>query len=386
MRIKLDTSDDITRENTHVMMVFETDIMWGGANAAMYGGNLAFLRFYYDNSSSYAEAYTMPITADGKLTIKSHNGTSVATLDEDKWYNVRIEIIDNKSSLYLNGELISSASPFSSSNDMKITHVQFEPRAGTSIMSGLANENNVFDISFDNTFAARVAAANSRGYGKYANDETYASMVETYQNFTANTTATNSTATSNPNITAVHWTWTDKWTKLLSDIEGKYFEIGRNGSSAFGARPTFTVDKTEDVTDKTYKTVFETDVLWGEHNEALNGKTLSYIRLVVGGADTALIHVNVDSEGKLYFGSNGAAHAIAVGEWANLRIEIAKNTISVYVNGELAHTASSSAAMNTDSVQFEIRQATSINSTAPAEAGVFSLSLDNTFCVRVEDK
>ena len=172
----------------------------------------------------------------------------------------------------------------------------------------------------------------------------------------------------------------------MSDIEGKYFEIGRDSSSAFGARPTFTVDKTEDATDKTYKTVFETDVLWGAHNEALNGKTLSYIRLVVGGTDTALIHVNVDSEGKLYFGSNGAAHAIAVGEWANLRIEIAKNTISVYVNGELAHTASSSAAMNTDSVQFEIRHANSINSTAPAEAGVFSLSLDNTFCARIEDK
>ena len=62
----------------------------------------------------------------------------------------------------------------------------------------------------------------------------------------------------------------------MSDIEGKYFEIGRDSSSAFGARPTFTVDKTEDATDKTYKTVFETDVLWGAHNEALNGKTLSW--------------------------------------------------------------------------------------------------------------
>lgn len=383
----IDKTEEITDKISR--NVFETDFMWAGGSAALNGRYIAFLRFYDDTSTTHAVNIQLYVNAEGKLYFDIAKDV---LLDVGTWYNLKF-VVDEYGSvnMYVNGTKVGSAGAFSTGRAKNATKVTIEPRNGSSI--GVSGSDNAYGFYLDNTFTARVNVLPQRGYGKYANDETYASKVETYQNFKAKTTA-DSTETSNPNITAVHWTWTDKWTKLLSDIEGKYFNIGRNGNSAFGARPIFTVDTTEDLTGKTCKTVFESDILWGAHNEALNGRNLGFIRLATASNTNAgTIYLYVSADGKLYFGtgSNKAIdYSIDVGEWANLRIEIVgTSTIKVYVNDELAYTdfgATAVTAENITSVQFEMRNPSSINSAAPAEAGVFSLSLDNTFCARVEDK
>ncbi len=387
---KIDQTEEITDGISK--NVFETDFMWAGGSAALNdcGQHIAFLRFYDDSSATFAVNIQLYVNAEGKLYF---DVAKDVLLDVGTWYNLKF-VVDEYGSviMYVNGTKVGSAAAFSSSRAKNATRVEIEPRGGSSI--GVSGNDNAYGFYLDNTMSARVNVLPQRGYGKYASDANYASMVEGYENFSASTTATNSTATSNPNITAVHWTWSDKWTKTLSDVEGKYFNIGRNGNSSFGARPIFTVDKTEDVTDKTSKIVFETDVLWGEHNDALNGMTLGYIRLATdSNTNAGTIYLYVSDDGKLYLGNSATQatdYSIDVGEWANLRIEIVGTaTIKVYVNDELAYTDSGAtdvSAENVTSVQFEIRHPNNINSAAPAEAGVFSLSLDNTFCARIEDK
>lgn len=124
--------------------VFETDIKWGGCNAASgaYPINVKF------SDGKNSPSIAMYVNADGDLYINK-NGVNL-TLHKGLWFNLRIEItyVSDTEAIfdwYLNGDKVGSfTNVFNAKN---ATWVQYEIR-GSQFCTG----NDVFNIAFDNVY------------------------------------------------------------------------------------------------------------------------------------------------------------------------------------------------------------------------------------------
>ena len=124
--------------------VFETDIKWGGCNAASgaYPINVKF------SDGKNSPSIAMYVNADGDLYINK-NGVNL-TLHKGLWFNLRIEItyVSDTEAIfdwYLNGDKVGSFTTVF--NVKNATWVQYEIR-GSQFCAG----NDVFNIAFDNVY------------------------------------------------------------------------------------------------------------------------------------------------------------------------------------------------------------------------------------------
>lgn len=336
--------------------VFETDIKWGGCNAASgaYPINLKF------NDGTNTVTYTMYVNANGDL-YTNKNGVN-ATLAKDLWFNLRIEITyvsDTEAtfSWYLNGTEVGSKNlAFNAKNS---NWVQFEIR-GSQYCAG----NDVFNISFDNVYTAPYHE-NYRGKGEY---------VSSAINFTDRT----SLPTVPYKITSLDGglkgnVGDENWTSILDNATDAYLDIGRNGGTT-NSTPLFWFAKDETAT--TY--VFETDIKWGGCNAAAWSNPMNIV--FSDGTNSLTYKMFTNAAGELYTNQNGVNATFATGFWYNLRVEITyvsdtEATFAWYLNGEAVGTYSATFnAKNATSIKFEIR-----GSQYCAGNDVFNISFDNVY-------
>ena len=336
--------------------VFESDIKWGGCNAASgaYPINLKF------NDGTNTVTYTMYVNANGDL-YTNKNGVN-ATLAKDLWFNLRIEITyvsDTEAtfSWYLNGTEVGSQNlAFNAKNS---NWVQFEIR-GSQYCAG----NDVFNISFDNVYTAPYHE-NYRGKGEY---------VSSAINFTDRT----SLPTVPYKITSLDGglkgnVGDENWTSILDNATDAYLDIGRNGGTT-NSTPLFWFAKDETAT--TY--VFETDIKWGGCNAAAWSNPMNIV--FSDGTNSLAYKMFTNAAGELYTNQNGVNATFATGFWYNLRVEITyvsdtEATFAWYLNGEAVGTYSATFnAKNATSIKFEIR-----GSQYCAGNDVFNISFDNVY-------
>ena len=337
--------------------VFETDIKWGGCDAA--SGTYPINVKFSDGTSTVTLA-SMYVNANGDL-YTNKNGIN-ATFIKDIWFNLRIEITyvsDTEATFawYLNGTA-AGTSTFAC-NAKNATWMQFEIR-GSQYCAG----NDVFNISFDNVYTATYHE-DYRGKGEY---------VSSAINFTDRT----SLPTVPYKITSLDGglkgnVGDANWTAIVDNATDAYLDIGRNGGTT-GSTPLFWFTKEDDAT--TY--VFETDIKWGGCNAASGAYPINL--KFSDGTNTVTYTMYVNANGELYTNRNGVNATFTTGFWYNLRVEITyvsdtEATFSWYLNGtEVGSQNLTFNAKNSNWVQFEIR-----GSQYCAGNDVFNISFDNVY-------
>ena len=339
-----------------IKYIFETDIKWGGCNAASgaYPINVKFS----DGKNSVTIA--MYVNDDGDLYINK-NGVSL-TIAKGVWSNLRIEIThvsDTEAMFnwYLNG--VASGTQTVTFNAKNATWVQFEIR-GSQYCAG----NDVFNISFDNVYVA-PHREDYRGKGEHA------SSAESFTGLTV-------LPTSPYKITSVDGGLKGKvgdanWTTIVGGSSDAYLDIGRNGGTT-GSTPLFWFAKNADATSY----VLETDIKWGGCNAASGAYPINI--KFSDGQNSVAIAMYVNADGDLYINKNGVNLILHKGLWSNLQIEVAyvsdtEATFTWYLNGEEAGAFTATFnAKNATWVQFEIR-----GSQFCAGNDVFNISFDNVY-------
>lgn len=336
--------------------VFETDIKWGGCNAA--SGTYPINVKFSDGANSPSIA--MYVNADGDLYIKN-NGVDL-TLVKGAWSNLRVEITyvsDTAATFawYLNGE---EAGTYSATfNAKNATWVQFEIR-GSQYCAG----NDTFNISFDNLYAA-PHREDYRGKGENA------SSAQTFTGLTV--------LPSSPyKITSVDGGLKGNqgdanWTVIADGSTDAYLDIGRNGGTT-GSTPLFWFAKDASAT----KYVFETDIKWGGCNAASGAYPINV--KFSDGKNSPSIAMYVNADGDLYINKNGVNLTLHKGLWFNLRIEITyvSDTEAIfdwYLNGDMVGSFTNVFnAKNATWVQYEIR-----GSQFCTGNDVFNIAFDNVY-------
>ena len=351
------------------------------------------VRFFdYFSSSQTALAYT---TSAGVSNNVSHGNNG-------SWCNVRIEYYPDEGYYKLiythNGVVYTHADNTNVNTSVEITNAE--------IKTGNATTLNIYfdNFSLDKQYVEipLKEAVGSRGEGKYANDETYKNLAENYENFTS--------ADSNERITVTNWAdkktaATTAWSTILEDLAGKYLNVGKNGAET-EKTVSFKPDTTEDITDKEYKYVFETDFMWGGCNDVLIGKEIGYLRLhspdYTGNGYFNYYALVVDSDGNLTLGGQGTVASaynampnvtLNVGEWYNIRLELlvgdGSYRVRMFLNGDFVGSTGDRTEAGYATLDFfgiELRNPKYIFSSDESKqvlARDLNYSLDNTFAARI---
>lgn len=337
--------------------VFETDIKWGGCDAAS-GAYPIYIKF--SDGASTVTLATMYVNENGDL-YTNKNGIN-ATFIKDIWCNLRIEITyvsDNEATFawYLNGTAVGTSTFVC--NAKNSNWLQFEIRSNQSCAG-----NDVFNISFDNVYSA-TCKEDYRGKGDYS------SLSQSFTGISA-------LPTSPYKITSVDGGLKGKvgdanWTAIIDNATNAYLDIGRNGGTS-GSSPLFWFAKTAG----TEKYVLETDFKWGGSNAAAWTNPMSII--FNDGKNSLTYKMFTNALGELWTNQNGVNATFTAGFWYNLRVEISyvsdtEATFAWYVNGKAVGTTSATFnAKNATWVQFQVQTTNS----CPGN-DVFNISFDNVY-------
>ena len=377
-------------------IVFETDIMWGGAGADGLGevSEAVYLEIMKD--TKYINNFRKGVsgfgqTSDGSVTFGS------ITVPQNEWFEFRIEITENAEdssklniNVYINDSVaVSSIGLSAVTGDSKailldeINSIRFQIRKSTA---------TYVNMCFDNTYCSREALSDeetaepseptdppaeesgSLGTGLYA------SSAEGYDGYTASVSGTS----------------------VVTGADGnKYLEAERSGLTSAAVKPEFELSGTE-ITEN-YKIVFETDIKWGgaekDGTVELLSSALIYLEVYDNGikSDGTSTSSRYDktfrpgffqnADGSLVFGDA----VIAKNQWFNFRVEISENTdtentldIVVYVDGTVAMQETAVASKNDNGVVTLDKIESFMFHIRTKQSSSIKISFDNTYFSRVE--